>query len=101
MLPYSQKAGTAHAIARIRMEYANELTQLKADLDLDMIINPEHAVAGEITRLIEFPPLMEVFKRTSSAFEMRLTENMSIVNKSLKDITEKGIKGILIGGVRG
>jgi len=99
----AKKLGAAHTIARIRdPEYANELTQLKADLDLDMIINPEHAVAGEIARLIEFPPAanVEVFKKGRVVLlEMRLTENMSIVNKSLKDITEKGIKGILIGGV--
>ena len=57
----AKKMGAKHTIARIRdPEYADELSQLKADLDLDMIINPEQAVAQEIARLIKFPPAVNV-----------------------------------------
>ena len=45
----SKKLGVDHTIARIRdPEYAEELSQLKEDLSLDMVINPEQAVAAEI-----------------------------------------------------
>lgn len=53
----AKKLGAARTIARIRdPQCANELSQMKADPDLDMVINPEQAVAGEISRLLEFPP---------------------------------------------
>lgn len=46
MLSYSQKLGAAHTIARIRdPEYADELSMLKNELELDMVINPEKAAA--------------------------------------------------------
>ena len=56
MCTYRQKAWGAHTIARIRdPEYADELSVLKEDLGLDLVINPEQAAAREITRLLRFP----------------------------------------------
>lgn len=99
----AKKLGAAHTIARIRdPEYADELSQLKVDLDLDMVINPEQAVASEIARLIEFPPAanVEVFSKGRVVMmEMKVTRDMSIVNKSLKDISKMDVSDILIGGV--
>lgn len=99
----AKKLGAAHTIARIRdPEYADELSQLRADLDLDMVINPEQAVAGEISRLLEFPPAanVETFaKGRVIMMEMKVTKNMSIVNASLKNISKKSTSTILIGGV--
>lgn len=99
----AKKLGAAHTIARIRdPEYADELAQLKEDLDLDMVINPEQAVAGEISRLLEFPPAVnvEVFaKGRVVMMEMKVTGDMSIVQMSLKNITRKYASTVLIGGV--
>ncbi len=99
----SKKLGAAHTIARIRdPEYAEELSQLKSDLDLDMVINPEQAIAGEIARLIEFPPAanVETFaKGRVLMMEMKVTSKMSIIDKSLDSISKNGISGILIGSV--
>lgn len=99
----AKKLGAAHTIARIRdPEYADELSQLKADLGLDMVINPEQAVAGEISRLLEFPPAVNVemfAKGRVVMMEMKVTRDMSIVNMSLKNITKKYASAILIGGV--
>ncbi|MDF2524195.1 MAG: Trk system potassium transport protein TrkA, partial [Clostridiales bacterium] len=51
-----KKLGAAHTVARIRdPEYANELSMLKEDLGLDMVINPEQAAANEIARLLRYP----------------------------------------------
>jgi len=98
----AKKLGAAHTIARIRdPEYADELSQLKADLDLDMVINPEQAVAGEISRLLEFPPAVnvEIFaKGRVVMMEMKVTRDMSIVDMSLKDISKRSGSAILIGG---
>lgn len=99
----AKKLGVAHTIARIRdPEYANELSLLKADLDLDMVINPEQAAAGEIARLLRFPPAVnvEVFaKGRVEMVEIKVTRSMSVVGMKLKDISNKISSSILIGSV--
>lgn len=48
--------GVPFTVARVRStEYANDLETLKADLGIDMLINPELAAAVEISRLLRFP----------------------------------------------
>lgn len=98
-----KKLGARHTIARIRdPEYADELSQLKIDLDLDMIINPEQAVAGEIARLLEFPSAanIDVFAEGRVVMmEMKVTRDMPIAGMSLKEMTRRGSLPILIGGV--
>lgn len=62
----AKKLGAHHTIARIRdPEYANELSGLMSDLELDMVVNPEQAAANEIAHLLRFPPAikMERFAR--------------------------------------
>ena len=50
-------------------EYANELTQLKADLDLDMIINPNTRSRAKSQGLLSFPAAnVRYLKGQSSAF---------------------------------
>ena len=99
----AKKLGVCHTIARIRdPEYADELSQLKEDLSLDMVINPEQAVAVEISRLLEFPPAIDVEMFARGRVEMVkiiVTREMSILNKSLKDIANRISPEILIGGV--
>jgi trk system potassium uptake protein TrkA len=99
----AKKLGVAHTIARIRdPEYANELSLLKADLGLDMVINPEQAAAGEIARLLRFPPAVnvEVFaKGRVEMVEIKIIGSMSVVGMQLKDISNKISSSILIGAV--
>ena len=99
----AKKLGARHTIARIRdPEYANELARLKEDLGLDMIINPEQAVAGEIARLLEFPSAanIEVFAEGRVVMmEMKVTAEMPIVGMSLQEMTRKAALSVLIGGV--
>lgn len=99
----AKKLGVTHTIARIRdPEYANELSLLKADLDLDMVINPEQAAAGEIARLLRFPPAVnvEVFaKGRVEMVEIKVTANIALVGMKLKDIPNKISSSILIGTV--
>ena len=57
----AKKLGVGHTIARIRdPEYASELSLLKRELGLNMVINPEQAAGSEIARLIKFPPATNV-----------------------------------------
>ena len=48
--------GAKYAIARIRNpEYNTGLSDLKRNMGIDMVINPENATAVEISRLLRFP----------------------------------------------
>lgn len=62
----AKKLGAKFAIARVRnVEYTSELTTLKRELGIDMVINPENATAIEISRLLRFPSAanLETFYR--------------------------------------
>lgn len=99
-----RKLGAAHTIARIRdPEYANELTVLKEDLGLDLVINPEQAAARELARLLRFPSATDVehFAKGRIEFvEIKATQDMPVLGIPLKDLPSKIIENILIGAVK-
>lgn len=48
--------GVGCTVARVRnADYAGDLDYLKADLGIDLLVNPELATAEEISRLLRFP----------------------------------------------
>ncbi len=52
----AKRLGARFSIARVRnVEYAKELSVLKQELGIDLVINPENATAVEISRLLRFP----------------------------------------------
>lgn len=99
----AKKLGVEHTIARIRdPEYANELSILKTELGLDMVINPEQAAGIEIARLIKFPPAInvEIFaKGRVEMVEINVTPDMAIANMQLKNIANQISSSVLIGAV--
>ncbi len=99
----AKKLGAAHTVARIRdPEYAGELSVLKAELGLDMVINPELAAAGDIARLIKFPPAVNVETFSKGRVEMveiKVTQSMSVAGMLIKDIAVRISSLILIGAV--
>ncbi|HHY64441.1 MAG TPA: Trk system potassium transporter TrkA [Clostridiaceae bacterium] len=98
-----KKLGAKHTVARIRdPEYANELSVLKAELGLDLVINPEQAASREIGRLLRFPPATDVehFAKGRIEFiEIRTNHNMPIIGIPLKDLPSRIAGNILIGAV--
>jgi len=57
----AKKLGAKYTIARIRdYEYAIEVSRLKKELDIDMVVNPEYATATQISRLIRFPVAVDI-----------------------------------------
>lgn len=100
----AKKLGVEHTIARIRdPEYASELSLLKTELGLDMVINPEQATGSEIARLIKFPPAInvEVFaKGRVEMVEINVTRNMAIADMQLKNVSKQFPSSVLIGAVR-
>jgi trk system potassium uptake protein len=99
----AKKLGVKQTIARIRdPEYAHELSLLKEELDLDLIINPEQAAAEEIANVLNFPIAINVenfAKGRVKMVEIRATKEMGIIGEPLKDISNKLISSILIGVV--
>lgn len=98
-----KKLGAKHTVARIRdPEYANELTVLKTELGLDLVINPEQAASREVGRLLRFPSATDVehFAKGRIEFiEIRVNNSMPIVGIPLKDLHTKIHGDILIGAV--
>lgn len=96
-----KKLGAAQTIARIRdPEYAEELSLLKEELDLDMVINPEQAAADEIARSMNFSTAMNVesfAKGRVRLVEIKITEEMPIAGMRIIDIPNKLSAQILIG----
>ena len=52
----AHRLGVGCTVARVRStEYSGDLENLKADLGIDLLVNPEQATAVEISRLLRFP----------------------------------------------
>lgn len=52
----AQRLGAGHVIARIRdPQYLHQEAFLRDTLGLDKVVNPEHACAAEIARILRFP----------------------------------------------
>jgi len=99
----AKKLGAKHTIARIRdPEYAKELSLLKEELDLDLIINPEQAAAEEIANVLNFPIAINVenfAKGRVKMVEMKVTREMGIVGIPLREMANRLISSVLIGVV--
>ena len=57
----AKKAGNCQTIARVKNPaYSSETGYLKDELGLAMVINPEHAAAAEIARVLRFPSAIKI-----------------------------------------
>ena len=99
----AKKLGVRQTVSRIRdPEYAGELSMLRADLDLDMVINPEQAAASEIARILQFPPAVNVepFARGKvELVELKVTAQMPLAGLTLKEASAAFPTPILVGAV--
>lgn len=89
----AKKAGDCHTIARVRNPiYTKELGYIKEELGLSMIINPEHAAALEVARLLKFPSAIEVDTFAKGRVELlkcRVEAGSPLCNLPLTDISSK------------
>lgn len=101
----AKKLGTKHTVARVRNpEYTPFTDLMKADGNLSLTINPEYAVAKEISRNLKFPEATRVDTfcegRVETA-EFTVTESSPLCNLSLLDLREKfNIKFLVCGVLR-
>ena len=100
----AKKIGARHTIARVRNPiYYQQIDLLKEDLRLSMAVNPELAVAREISRVLIFPSASKVetfVKGRVELVEFPLREGSQVVGLSLKEIYKKYKIKVLVCAVQ-
>ena len=67
----AKKVRNVHTIARVRNPvYSKELGFIKEELGLSMIINPEHAAASEVARLLSVPSAIQIERFAKGRVEL-------------------------------
>ncbi|MDR1688360.1 MAG: Trk system potassium transporter TrkA [Clostridiales bacterium] len=100
----AKKLGTVYTVARVRdPEYALESNKLWRDLGIDMVINPEHQTAREISRLLRYPSADGIMTFVGGrveliSFKVTETENF-FVGKSVAHIFHNKKTNILLAMV--
>lgn len=87
----AKNQGTKYTIARIRTpEYTTSLAELRRNLKIDMVINPENATAVEISRLLRFPSAANIETFCRGRVELvgfRLQEEDFLVGKPIHTLS--------------
>lgn len=88
----ARNLGARHTIARIRTpEYYSNLGDLKHDLGITTVINPEYATADEIARLLRFPSASNIERFCRGRVELmsfRAQEGDFMIGKPLYTLSE-------------
>ncbi len=89
----SKRLGAKYVIARIRnADYTVGQATLKQELGIDMVINPEHATANEIARLLRFPAAANIetfYRGRVELVGFRLQEEDFLSGKTLASLAHK------------
>ena len=89
----AKKLGAKFTIARIRNpEYNDSLLEIKQNLKIDIVINPENAAAVEIARLLRFPAAADIETFCRGKVELMgfvLQEGDFLIDKPLFDLPPK------------
>ncbi len=87
----AKKTGNCQTIARVRNpDYSTEADFLKDELGLAMVINPEHAAATEISRVLRFPSAIKIDTFAKGRVELvkfKLPDNSPLVGLSVREIS--------------
>lgn len=97
----AKRLGAQQTAARIRdPKYANELLLLKDDIGVDLVINPEHMAAEEITRSLTFSSAINVESFAKGRVKMvgiKVGKDNPYLGKKLKTIDLQRNSSLLIG----
>ncbi len=100
----ARKLGVAHTIARVRQEaHYREVILLREELGLSLTINPDHAAAMEISRVLRFPVAGRVdtiAKGQAELVEIFLGPENPLCGTELKSYHSRFGDGTLICAVR-
>lgn len=85
--------GVTNTVARVRSaEYASDLENMKQELGIGMLVNPELATAVEISRLLRFPNAANIDTFARGRVEIvsfHVQDEDFLVGKSLASLTSK------------
>ncbi len=99
----AKKIGNVKTIARVRNpEYSKELHLFKEDLGLEMIINPEHAAAMEIARILRFPSAIGIdsfAKGRVEILKVQIPPRSVLDNLKISELNSKLDSDVLVCGV--
>ena len=96
----AKKLGAKHTVARVRNpDYFRDAPILRREIGLDMIINPEHAAAQEISRILRVPSAFSVETFAGGLVELigfQAAPGDSLVGKSLIEFNRETPNSILM-----
>lgn len=99
----AKKLGVRHTIARVRnRDYIKQASILKDELGLSMTINPEEAVANEISRILRFPAASKVesfANGKAESVEIRIGPNSPLAGLQISDFHHKFTDNVLVCAV--
>ena len=85
--------GDCLTIARVKNPaYSSEADYLKDELGLAMVINPEHAAASEIARVLRFPSAIKIDTFAGGRVELlkyKVPEGSRLTGMAVKDVVAK------------
>lgn len=100
----ARKLGVSHTIARVRQEeHYREVILLRDELGLSLTVNPEHAAADEISRMLRFPTAAKadtIAKGQAELAELTLAADNPLCGTKLRDYHGRFGSGTLICAVR-
>ncbi len=89
----AKRAGDCQTIARVKNPaYSSEADYLKDELGLAMVINPEHAAAAEIARVLRFPSAIKIDTFAGGRVELlkyKVPEGSRLTGMAVKDVVAK------------
>jgi len=89
----ARKAGNCQTIARVRNpEYNQEVSYIKEELGLALVINQEYASAQEISRVLKFPTAIEINVFAKGKVELlhfRIPQDSVLDGMNLNELHEK------------
>ncbi len=89
----AKKASNCRTIARVKNPaYSTETAYLKDELGLAMVINPEHAAAAEIARVLRFPSAIKIDTFAHGRVELfkyKIPEGSVLSGMAVKDVVSK------------
>ncbi len=89
----AKKTGKCKVIARVTSpEYNADISYLKDELGIEMIINPEFVSAEEIARVLRFPSAMKIETFAKGRVELltfKLPEGSPLIGMKVKEVVTK------------
>ncbi|MBQ9728001.1 MAG: Trk system potassium transporter TrkA [Clostridia bacterium] len=96
----AKKEGNCRTIARVKNpQYSKEMSYLKEELGLAMVINPEYAAAEEIARVLRFPSALTIEPFAKGKVELikfKLPKESMLIGMSVKEMAMKLRPDVLV-----